>query len=68
MRGRPFCLPCSLVDPELLAQVAQAAGDLMRESAIAARTSEAGDPGLSASDMASGAVDRVAHAAARERA
>ena len=79
--GRPFCLLCSLVDArgegaetaiardaELLAQVAQAAGDLMRESAIAAHASTSRGPGPSASEIALDAVDHVAQAAARGRA
>jgi hypothetical protein len=73
--GRPFCLLCSLVDArgegadeaiardaELLAQVARAACDLMRESGAAARTSESGDRGATASGIA---LEAIAHAARR---
>ena len=79
--GSPFCLLCSLVDArgegadaaiardaELLGQVAQAAGDLMRESAIAARTSGSNEGGATASGIALAAVDRVTQAAGAKRA
>ena len=79
--GQPFCLLCSLVDArgdgadaaiardaELLVQVARAAGDLMRESAIAAHAGASGEASPSASEIALEAVDHVAHAAGKERA
>jgi hypothetical protein len=79
--GRPFCLLCSLVeargegadvaivrDGELLAQVAQAAGDLMRESAVAAHSGGSTGRELSAADIASAAVDRAIPRAGDERA
>ena len=79
--GQPFCLLCSLVDArgdgadaaiardaELLAQVAQAAGDLMRESAVAARMGESTDRDATAADIALAAIDRAAPAAGEERA
>ena len=79
--GQPLCLLCSLVDArgdgaddavardaELLAQVAQAAGDLMRESAVAARLAESNDRDVTAADIALAAVDRATPAAGTERA
>ena len=79
--GQPFCLLCSLVDArgdgadaaiardaELLAQVAQAAGDLLRESAVAARMGESTDRDATAAGIALAAVDRATPAAGEERA
>ena len=79
--GQPVCLLCSLVDArgdgadaaiardaELLAQVAQAAGDLLRESAVAARLCESADRDATAAGIALAAVDRATPAADEERA
>ena len=78
--GQPVCLLCSLADSrgdgaeaaiardaELLAQVAQAAGDLMRESAVAARMGESADRDVTAADIALAAVDRATPAAGEGR-
>ena len=75
--GTPFCLLCSLVDARgedadaaiardaaLLAQVAAAAGDLMRESAVAANATDAP---ATASNIALGAVERATHVGAQDR-
>ncbi len=72
--GAPFCLLCSLVDArgegadaaiardaELLVQVAQAAGDLMRESAIAARVG-------ASTDASAIALEAIGHNTNQERA
>ena len=79
--GQPFCLLCSLMDArgegadaaiardaELLAQVAQSAGDLMRESAVAARVGESNHRDVTAADIALAAVDRATPAAGEGRA
>jgi len=79
--GQPFCLLCSLVDArgdgaraaiardaELLAQVAQAAGDLMRESAVAARLGESAERDIAAAGIALAAVDRATPSAVEGRA
>ncbi len=79
--GQPWCLMCSLVDArgegadaaiardaELLAQVARAAGDLMRESAVAARTDGAIERDATAADIALAAMARATSAAGQERA
>jgi hypothetical protein len=78
--GTPLCLLCSLVDArgenadatiardvQLLAQVAQAAGDLMRESAIAASLAEPGEHADTAAGIALGAVERATHPAPEAR-
>jgi hypothetical protein len=78
--GAPLCLLCSLVDArgegadaaiardaELLAQVALAAGDLMRESAVAAAIGGADDRAATASGIALGAVERATHIAVQHR-
>jgi hypothetical protein len=79
--GRPFCLLCSLIDArgdgvdaaiardaELLGQVADAAGELMRQSTIAARARESNEAGITASQIALNAVDHATHATRKERA
>ena len=78
--GKPFCLLCSLVDARgdgagdaiardaaLLAQVALAAGDLMRESAAAADPGDPQSEASSASDIALRAVERATHVGAEDR-
>jgi hypothetical protein len=70
--GAPLCLLCSLIDArgegadeaiardaKLLAQVAQAAGDLMKESGIAAGAVPAGDHDEAATRIAREAVERA---------
>lgn len=70
--GAPLCLLCSLIDARgdgadeaiardatLLAQVAQAAGELMRESGIAAGAAPAGDHDATATRIAREAVERA---------
>ena len=78
--GKPFCMLCSLVDARgddagdaiardaaLLAQVALAAGDLMRESAAAAAPGDPQGQAASASDIALRAVERATHVGAEDR-
>ena len=55
-------------DAELLAQVAQAAGDLMRESAVAARLGESAERDIAAAGIALAAVDRATPSAVEGRA
>ena len=77
--GAPLCLLCSLIDARgegadaaivrdagLLAQVAQAAGDLMKESGIAAGALPAHDHDVAATRIATEAVERITQANARE--
>jgi len=78
--GQPFCLLCSLIDArgegadaaiardaELLTQVAAAAGELMRESAVAANLDGSSTHPATASDIALDAVERVAHVTVEDR-